>query len=63
MFVLQKSENQIDALLEDWNKIFELSFNRLSSLRMASEKSEFERVVITNRNYRNTIGESSTITM
>ena len=30
---------------------------------MASEKSEFERVVITNRNYRKTIGESSTITM
>ena len=30
---------------------------------MACEKSEFERVFITNRNYRNTIGESSTITM
>ena len=63
MAVLQKSENQIYALLEDWNKIFELSFNRLPSLRMASEKSEFERVVIRNRNYRKTIGESSTITM
>ena len=28
---------------------------------MASEKSEFKRVVITNRNYRKTIGEKSTI--
>ena len=52
----------IVALIRD-HTIQELSFNRLSSLRMASEKSEFERVVITNRTYRKTIGESSTITM
>ena len=43
----------IVALIRD-RTIQQLSFNRLSSLRMASEKSEFERVVITNRTYRKT---------
>ena len=54
--------NYTQTLFDVWNKIFDQSFNRLSLRRMASEKSEFERVVITNRNYRKTIGESSTIT-
>ena len=43
----------IVALIRD-HTIQQLSFNRLSSLRMASEKSEFERVVFTNRTYRKT---------
>ena len=55
--------NFTQTFLDVWNKIFDLSFNRLSSRRMASEKSEFERVVIANRNYRKTIDEKSTIAM
>ena len=44
----------VTVSFESFSSHLFLSFNRLSSRRMASEKSEFERVVITNRNYRKT---------
>ena len=67
MVVLQKSDNQLYAgincsMFETKCSIWvSTAFSRAA--RMASEKSEFEQVVITNRNYRKTIGEKSTIAM